>query len=348
MINSLVSYPMFSFWAFMWMFNLSGGTLPSEGTPWKGPPEAKPVKVNINIQVNKLYNINSLDETYQIDGYLVASWQYSSGPKEQILYENQLADRMIGTEIWVPAFEFINVVENRHIGNKQVLITEKGEVLYNERFNATFTIPMDFRVFPFDKQKFSIQLETFSYEKGQVVFTTKNKAGFIEKMADEWTVENSRVFVEDVEYDHLQPESVTFSRYVLQVGVKRKVNRYLWQLILPLLLIIGISWSVFWIPQLSDQLATGFTLMLTLVAFNFNTSSMLPSLPYMTLIESLITIGYISVSIVLIIIIIVGNALIRNYSLEKYDKLLVVCRYAFPIGFLVFLLLLLWIFQNNN
>ena len=221
-------------------------------------------------------------------------------------------------------------------------------VTYNERFNATFSQPMDFRVFPFDSQKFMIQMEAFSYDKGQVYFTTDSEAHtpIDEEMNEEWSVVQSKVFVRDESYYHLNPSPTVFSRFVLEIDAKRKVKRYIWELILPLVLIIGVSWLVFWIKSISDQLSTGFTLMLTLVAFNFNTSSMLPSLPYMTLIESFITIGYVSVFVVLIIIIL-GRTLITEKSPYKYEKLIRICRYVLPLCFLAIMLLSSWTFFSR-
>lgn len=314
---------------------------------WGKPPTQKPVQIDINIQINKIYEINSLDETYQIDGYLVAGWKYASGPEKKLLFENEVVDDLIGKGIWIPAFEFINVVENRHIANKQVIIDTAGQVIYNERFNATFSLPMNFKLFPFDRQDFSIQLETFSYDKNQIVFTTSSgeKNQVNEQMSDQWRVDENQIFVEDVVYTHLGPDPVDFSRYNFIVSASRKVNRYIWQLILPLILIISISWAIFWIKTISDQLSTGFTLMLTLVAFNFNTSSILPSLPYMTLIELLTTMGYISVFIVLVIVI-GGNALIVTRSEERYKRFIKNCRYFFPITFLCLLVVICWVFLS--
>lgn len=38
------------------------------------PPANLPVEVSVDLYINKIYNINTVDETYQIDGYLEYSW----------------------------------------------------------------------------------------------------------------------------------------------------------------------------------------------------------------------------------------------------------------------------------
>ena len=71
------------------------------GAMWGKPPAQKPVQIDINIQINKIYEINSLDETYQIDGYLVASWHYADGAAKMLLFEIEVVDDLIGNGIWI-------------------------------------------------------------------------------------------------------------------------------------------------------------------------------------------------------------------------------------------------------
>ncbi len=312
-----------------------------------------PVNIFTKIEINKIYGINTLDETYIIDGYLTAIWYDAKNQlllksdKDVIIYENQIADDKVGNEVWVPAFEFINVVSSRDIGNKQIIIEEAGKTTYNERFNAVFTTNMDFKKFPFDNQCFSIQLEAFSYDTRSIVFSNENsdEESLEQQMSEEWEVTESRIYINSQEYSHLSRDGapITFSRYTQEIYAERKIRYYLWQFILPLFLITGISWSVFWISGLSDQLATSFTLMLTVVAFNFSTSSMLPTLPYSTFIESMITLGYLSISISLIVII-WGHAAAKTNRNFNLQKLMNRCKYIFPLSFTLLVLFQIAIF----
>jgi hypothetical protein len=58
-------------------------------------------------------------------------------------------------------------------------------------------------------------------------------------------------------------------------------------------MIVVASWIVFWISDFGNQLGTAFTLLLTVVAFNFYASTLLPRLPYNTFIEIAIISGYV-------------------------------------------------------
>ncbi|HSU91045.1 MAG TPA: hypothetical protein VLI44_06335, partial [Sporolactobacillaceae bacterium] len=63
---------------------------------------------------------------------------------------------------------------------------------------------------------------------------------------------------------------------------------YLWKVFLPLLLMVFLSWSVFWIEphDLSNQIQVAVTTILTVIAFAFAISATMPRLPYLTYIDA--------------------------------------------------------------
>ena len=312
--------------------------------------ELNPINIHTEIQINKIYGINEQDETYIVDAYLVTSWKANHlgfEPKKTIIYENQLVDQKLEEGLWIPAFEFINVLSSRDIANKQIIIRKDSTITYNERFNAVFSSEMKFETFPFDQQRFVIQLETFSYNEGKVKFSVAegHQKFTSEGISEEWEILDEEIYTSSIPYTHLSEngEPVIYSRYNQEVLAKRKTRYYVWQFIIPIFLIISISWSVFWLSSLSDQLATNFTLMLTVVAFNFNASSMLPNLPYSTFIESLITIGYISIFISLIIVI-KAHLLEKESKKLNFKKLMNYCKLLFPISFLLSVLIQVFLF----
>jgi len=301
--------------------------------------KSRPTLIDVEIQINKIYDINTVNETYIIDGYLVANWKNpeSENKTTPAIYENQLVEEEISNGLWVPAFEFINVIGSRDISNKRIALKENGQVTYNERFRAVFTGVMDFRSFPFDTQKFSIQLEAFSYDNKTLVFSNDEpkEPWKVNEMSEEWEILSKKVYVNSVKYPHLdKTEKTVFSRYNIDITASRKTSYYIWQFIVPLFLIIIISWSVFWIPDFTDKLATSFTLMLTVVAFNFNTSSILPKLPYRTLIESLTTLGYLTIFVSLLVVVF-GHSLTKNSARLSFPELMEISKYIIPISFIL-------------
>lgn len=306
-------------------------------------------KVALSINVNKIYEINELNETYIIDGYLVASWldrelaeKIKNGLETPDLYENKAVDEKIKKGLWVPALEFINIVGQSTVANKKVIINDSGEVTYNERFQATFSTAMDFKKFPFDNQTLSIQLESFSYnlEKFQFINPKAYPELTHQNMLAEWDIVDKKVYLNMQDYSHLNDDgsAVLFSRYNLEIDLERKYKYYLWTFMLPLFLIIASSWSIFWIDNFDSQLSISFMLMLTVVAFNFQASSLLPKLPYTTFMGSLTVLGYLSIFTSLIVVL-AGDVISRKSEQFDNKKLLYQCRFLFPLFFILIILL---------
>ena len=60
------------------------------------PPGSEPLEVSVILRINKIYNINSVNETYQMDGYLTYTWvdkRVGFKPEDSlvksIIYENE-------------------------------------------------------------------------------------------------------------------------------------------------------------------------------------------------------------------------------------------------------------------
>lgn len=313
-----------------------------------GPPstEGAPVEVALTIVITKIYGIDTIDETYKIDGYLMANWldprlvfDSQEGQSRQLLYENDIASEELGTGIWWPTLEFINIIGEPTLPNKRVIIDENGTVSYNERFVGTFTSDMDFRKFPFDTQYFRIQIESFSYDINEVFFVKPRvfTGDIDESILIEWVIrDQAQPSISSHTYPH---HGKTYSRFNLAVKASRKPGYFLWQFFLPLFLIIVTSWVVFWISDFSNQLSTAFTLMLTVVAFNFFTSTLLPRLPYNTFIEIVIISGYVNLFLT-IISVLMGHILAVRGKESAGQRLAVNCRWLFPLGYVVSMFLL--------
>ena len=78
--------------------------------------------------------------------------------------------------------------------------------------------------------------------------------------------------------------------YAFEFTASRNVEHYILKVILPLVLIVIMSWAVFWIDPVnaSSQVSIAMTSMLTLIAYRFAIDSQLPLLPYMTRLDAFI------------------------------------------------------------
>ena len=98
-----------------------------------------PIEVSVKLRINKIYNINSVDETYQIDGYLIYSW-FDEAAKF-ITEDGLVASKtyQIGriddlrNEMWIPTFELINVQGSGNTPNARIDVYSDGEINFEKR-----------------------------------------------------------------------------------------------------------------------------------------------------------------------------------------------------------------------
>lgn len=307
-------------------------------TPTKGPTE-----VAVTIDINKIYNVNALEESFEVDGYLVLSWrdvrnelyEYDSNLRT---YMNRNVDKVIESMIWFPYHEFINILSLENVPNKSISISPEGRVIYTERFKGKFYSEMNFERFPFDSQNFNIYIESFVHNSSLVVFSEPNMYPKFErrsKLFDKWKIDSvcqetaskAYHYLSEVDKDHL-----SFSRAVFTISASRQPGYYIWQVLFPLFLIVMASWVIFWLKQLGDQLNIAFTLMLTVVAFNFYSATLLPKLPYNTFIETIIISGYVFIFMTIIGIVVQNWVVGKGFKLKVYNRFF---RYAFPLIYIL-------------
>lgn len=143
------------------------------------PFKEEALQVAVSIHINNIYSINTVDETYQLDGYIVYRWKDErmkftpdSIRKEPKVYINDCAKELILEKLWIPKCEFINVQGEEECPNMRIEISSDGGILFTERFFGTFITNMNFEKFPFDSQSFKIIVEPWGFNKEQVMLVS--------------------------------------------------------------------------------------------------------------------------------------------------------------------------------
>ena len=81
---------------------------------------------------------------------------------------------------------------------------------------------------------------------------------------------------------------------VVNLEVERQSAYYLFKIILPIIFILAISWSVFWVrgSQLEAKVNITIVCLLSLIAYNFIIDEDLPKLSYLTFLDFFILLSY--------------------------------------------------------
>lgn len=295
-----------------------------------------PAGVTVRLIVNRLYDIDTQRQSFALDGYLQASWLDPSGACSRARPCCGSGGKVaVGQPAWWPEFELINVVGSRNAPHRSFSRDCFGRIVYTERINARLSSAMDLRRFPFDRQSLAIWIESYAFDSTELMFLKEGiDLGRLDASAlPEWKVRApGRGARTEQAYELLDSATKTrYSRCELTVEVERRSSFYVWHFLVPLALIVVASWVVFWIPDFNSRLRTALGLLLTVIAFSFTTSSLLPKLPYGTLIDALVTSGHVAVFAEICLVWLARIVCLRGTE-SSGEQLIAVSRWWFPLA----------------
>ena len=127
-----------------------------------------------------------------------------------------------------------------------------------------------------------------------------------------------------------------YSSYAFEFTAARNVQHYILKVILPLVLIVMMSWSVFWTDPTSSntQFSIAVTSILTLIAYRYAVDSQLPRLPYMTRLDVFFLISTPLVFFSLIEVL-ATTILDNNQQTARAKKIDRYCRVIVPLIFVI-------------
>ena len=303
-------------------------------------PEAEkgPTQVFVGIWIVDITNIDSAQQNFTADIAVVLRWK-----DVRLAHTGTGLAHYALDQIWTPRVGIAN--ETNSVVRKfpeSAEVEPDGTVLYRQRYVGSFTQPLRLQSFPFDRQDFGIQFVAIRYQPDEVAFVPDENwirdgvpqaAGMSPSVTlADWTVERwdakASVYT-------LTPR-MQYSGYVFEFTARRNVEYYILKVILPLILIVMMSWSVFWTEPTNSntQFSIAVTSMLTLIAYRFAVDTQLPRLPYMTRLDVFFLISTLLVFFSLIEVL-VTTVLDNNDQLARAKKLDRYCRVLVPVVFVI-------------
>jgi hypothetical protein len=284
----------------------------------------RPAEVSVGVVVTGLYNVNERNGTWDADYYLYESWAPLPGFAPQTEIVNEVA-RL--------SEQFDNLVMNR------------GRCLRTRRLRSTLSSPFDLRVFPFDQQRLRLQLSD-SWSDTQLARYTHAPfvSGVDERVyqqLSQWEVGHALAYGletqpfkwEEGVWEGREPE---YDYATFTLPVRRHTTFHLTKFFLPLLVIVLVAMSVFWVDphDLASQVGIGVTCLLAAIAFQLAQASTLPEVAYLTLADLVYVAAYLVIALALAESI-YTNLLARRGQAERALRVDARCRLAFPVGFVL-------------
>src|SRR6266404_5931778 len=300
--------------------------------------DSGPTEISVGIWVIDISSIDSALQNFTAELAVVLRWTDS-----RLAHTGKGVVRYPLEQIWHPRVGIVN--ETNSVSRKlpdSVEVEPDGTVTYRQRYAGAFTQPLRLRSFPFDRQTFHVQLVAVRYRPNEVTFVPDEdwirngleRAGGIAPSITlpDWTVEKW----ETKPLTYALSPGFEYSGYAFEFTASRDVQHYILKVLLPLVLIVMMSWAVFWIDPVTSnsQISIAVTSMLTLIAYRFAVDSQLPRLPYMTRLDAFFLTSTLLVFFSLIEVL-VTTILDNNKQTERAKKIDRYCRVIFPAIFVI-------------
>ncbi len=317
---------------------VSAGVFPaSAATPGKPPEVEGPTEISVAMNILDVDEISSADQNFTANVYYELRWH---DPSLEHDGDGEITRKL--DEVWHPRVAIVNQQFTRSTFDELAHISPDGEVVYYQRVWGTFSQPLNLHDFPLDRQYFEIRLATVGYavEELKLVVDEESTGLAKEFSQPDWTITDWEAKSEIYQPGDRGPET---SSALIAFEAKRKVRYYILKIVFPLLLIVAMSWLVFWIDPTEGgtQISVAVTSMLTLIAYRFVVDTMLPPVSYLTRMDVFIFASTVTVFAILIQVL-VTSSLAKQLREKEAIRIDLWCRFIFPAVLIVLCYLSFW------
>lgn len=340
----------------------------ANGDDYKGgiPLSTKPIKVRMGFTLSNITDVNEREETVDFDGVIFLIWKdgrlayepslagypddyklgdYTEPPR--LIYQGDFSVKEI-YDGWRPHLLLQNGIGDRVQSNISLGIWPDGTVGYGETFSAKAETPMDLRRFPFDKQKLELFFQVFLYNRGQLLLVPdEDLAGSWNQDIGiaQWENEGFHFTERTIDLTMINGRKQKKSELVATINIKRHPMHFLFSTILPLIVLVCLSWAVFWLDDeaVSNRINISFIGILSVVAYYFVIQNNIPNISYLTLIDAFIiaTFFFLAASVIVSLIV---DKLNRAGKSQIGDKIDYRSRWVFPTSYLLISVLIVVLF----
>jgi hypothetical protein len=301
----------------------------------------EPSEVKVLIYVIDIDEVNSADQNFSASIYYEAQWN-----NPNLKHEGTNPITKSTTELWTPRL----VIPSQQMAwtafPETVQVAPDGTVTYRQKVWGHFSQPLDLRDFPMDKQTLSIHLVGVGLLEDQVKIVPLIKFGEMKStVTDTISVPDFSLvsYTSEPKSYHAIKEKRGISGYEMKIEIARHPTYYFFKVILPLCLIVMMSWLPCWInpKEFSINIGISTTAFLTLVAYLFAMTVLLPRVSYLTRIDFFIFLSTLSVFANLIQTV-VGAFLAERGKMGVIEKVNYWSRAAYPVVLVIILLVSFW------
>ena len=314
-----------------------------------GPPKDDgPVVVRASFEFHDIDEINEENETFEFTGVLTLRWRDKRqafdpavvGVDEKIYQGDYQFNEL--SPSWFPQVVLVNSSDSMEQQGVVLRALPDGTQTLMVKLTAVAKTEFNLRRYPFDKQRLEAVFKVLGFDDSEVVLEVESQAPSSagRLWVPQWTIAGISTTTQDHAASYAGGRDVE-SAFVTSIDVQRKSFYVSRLVILPLIVIVLLSFSVFWMDRasLGDRISVSFIGILTAVAYQVVMNDMLPRIAYMTWIN-----GFLNASFLLMVGTVIINLVVggldqrgRHDVAHRVDHL---CRWIFPLCYFGLILIL--------
>ncbi|KAM6162767.1 LOW QUALITY PROTEIN: gamma-aminobutyric acid receptor subunit rho-3 [Erethizon dorsatum] len=250
-----------------------------------------PVPGGIDVQVENIDSISEVDMDFTMTFYLRHYWKDERLSFLSTTNKSMTFDHRLIKKIWVPDIFFVHskrsFIHDTTMGNIMLRVHTGGNVLFSLKITVSAMCCMDFSRFPLDTQNCSLELESYAYNKDELMSYWKhgNKSLNTEEHI------SSQYFVEEFSASSglaFYSSTGWYYRLFINLVLRRHIFFFVLQTYFPAMLMVILSWVSFWIDRraVPARVSLGITTVLTMSTIITGMSASMPQVSYVKAVDS--------------------------------------------------------------
>lgn len=333
---------------------LTGSTAAARQAAFKQSPPAAyldapmpvgggPVVINARFDLHSINQIHDEAETFDFSGVLTLVWKdprqafdpAAEGVREKV-YQGAYQFNEVSPG-WYPQVVLVN--ETGGVASNGVLLRVQpdGTSTLVQTISATAKVQLIMHRYPLDQHRLEAVFEVLGFDNTVAEFQVtpgSSVALDTQRRIPEWSISDIRLESRTRTAEYAWPGRTT-STLVLSLLARRDVFYVARLIVIPLAIIVLLSFAVFWMDRSSvgDRISVSFIGILTGVAYQIVMSDHMPRIAYPTLMHSFLNVSFLTMCATVVINLLVAG-MDKSQRFAAGDLIDRRCRVIFPVAYL--------------
>jgi hypothetical protein len=266
------------------------------------PGTTRPFEVRASFHLLDVQRIDDEAETFEFSGIMTLSWlderqafdPVAAGVLEKLYHGDYQFNELAPS--WYPQLILANVSQIPEAQGVVLRVAPDGACTLIQDLHAVARNELQLRRYPFDRQRLEAVFQVLGFDRSQVILAGDAKpvtADTASIRVPQWHLVSVSGEFRDIDAPY-QLGTGSVAAFVLKLDVHRQSFFLVRLVIIPLLIVVSISWCVFWMDRasLADRMSVTFVGLLTAVAYQAMLSDIMPNIAYTTFANATISISF--------------------------------------------------------